>query len=179
MPQINVDGNGGALLYSVFEKGLIKALEHYINSDAVQNSLYKFYADFEDAVAERNSDASKIKEAMANASLEDTHSLPVAIPLERVFINRLHIALRVHLPRRAGKGVHRTVANELLLLHNAGKATGAELRGFGGLSVAGFAKHLPNLIRNGLVKKQPPSNYVLTDKSKHILLELFGVKKAE
>ncbi len=178
-PILKADGNGGALLYSVFEKELIKALEDYIKNGDGQNSLYKFYTDFEEAVEEQNSDATKIKDAESNVRLEDTHVLPVEIPVDATSINKFSGLVRRYLPHKAGKGVNKTIGKELLLLHNAGKANGATLRGFSGLSEAGFKKHLPNLKRYGFIKKQPPSNYVLTDQTNHILLKLFGVAKAD
>ena len=177
LPIINVDGNGGATLYSVFEKGLLDALDDYIKNGDGQNTVFNYYTDFEDAVEERNSASSKIQDATANATLEDTHLLPSKIDVEGVPTNRLIAALRKHLPKAAGQGVHRTIANELLLLHNAGKVTSKELLRFSGLSGDGFRKHLTKLVSYDLVKKLPPSNYVLTDKSNHILLELFGVAK--
>ncbi len=175
--EIQIDRNGGALLNSVFEKELIKALEDYIKNGGGRNTLYAFYTDFVDAVEERNSDAEKLKDAAANVRLEDTHELPANIPVDANSINKFGGKLRSSFPRKAEKRVNYTASQELLHLHNAGKATGEELRGFGGLSVAGFKKHLSNLKRFGLKEKLVPSNYLLTDKTKHILLELFGVEK--
>jgi len=172
------DKNGEILLYTVFEKELIQALEHYIKNGDGQNSLYKFYRNFVDAVNERNSDDSKIKDAAINLRLEDTHSLPDQLTLDKVSMSKLKVVLKAHLPRTSRRDIYNTVAQELLLLYNARSATSAQMRDFGELSVFGFAKHLANLMRYGLVKKLPPSNYVLTEKSNHILLELFGIPKA-
>ena len=173
----NVDTNGGALLYSIFEKELLNALEDYIKNGAGRNTLYTFYSDFEDAVNEQNLAAAKIIEATANGKFEDTHSLPLQIINDDYTIARLSVALRKHLPRRVNNSLHHTITTELLFLYNAGKATSAEMRGCGKLSADGFEKHLTKLIEYGFIKKQAPSNYVLTDKSNHILLELFGVVK--
>ena len=174
---LGTDGNGGTLLYSVFEKGLKMALEDYIKNGDGQNSLYRFYTHFEEAVEAQNLATAKIKDDASNVRLEDTHELPAEIPVDTASINKFRGVLRPHLQKRNASSVNATVSRELLLLHNAGKATGAELRGFSGLSEAGFKKHLPNLKRYGLVEKQPPLNYVLTDKVNHILLKLFGVAK--
>ncbi len=174
LSKLITDGNGSDLLYKIFEKGLRNALEDYIKNGDGQNTLYNFYNDFEDAVNEQNSAAAKIKEAASNARLEDTHSLPAQLNSDKDSIINFSSKLKGTLARRADRDSFKTVAKELLLLHNAGKATSSELRGFSGLSVKGFEKHLQKMLHYNLVKKQPPSNYVLTEKSKHILLELFG-----
>ncbi len=177
LPIININANGGALLYSVFEKALLNALDDYIKNGSGQNTLYSFYADFEDAVKEQNSAATKSNEAISNARLEDTHSLPLKIISDHYNSAILCRVLRKHLPRKANYSLGHTITTEILFLYNAGKATSSELRGFSGLSADGFEKHLTKLIRYDLIKKQPPSNYVLTDKSNHLLLELFGIPK--
>ena len=175
LSKLNSDSKGGALVYSIFEKELLKALEYYIKNGDGQNTLFTFYNEFLDAIEEQNSASSKLRDAAANARLEDTHSLPARISTDPISFAKLQDALQGHLPRTARWDLYATVAHELLLLHNAGKATSAELRGFGGLSVDGFEKHLTKLMSYGLVKKLPPSNYVLTEKSNFILLQLFGI----
>ncbi len=171
------DTNRNSLLHSVFEEELIKAMDEYLKNGDGQTTLFTFYSDFVDAVAEQNSADSKAKDAAANLRLEDTHFVPSDISHKNESYDKLESGLKRHLPRYAGKGIHRTVAIELLQIQRTGKATGTELRDCSGLSVAGFAKHLPKLIAYNLIKKQAPLNYVLTDYAQHILLELFGVPK--
>jgi len=170
---VNKDGS----LYTVFEKGLIDALSQYIKTGDMQNTLYYYYAYFVEAVEEKNLKASKIREAALNVRFEDTHILPGQITVHGPTLAKLKAALYGHLPRTAKRELYKTVARELLFLHNEGKATGPQLRNIAELSVPGFAKHLPKLKRSGLIIKQPPKNYVLTEKSKHILLLTFGIPK--
>ena len=179
LPISTIDVNGGALLYSVFEQGLLNALEDYIKKGEGKTTLYAFYNDFVDAIEERNLAAAKAKDAVVELCLEDTHTLPLQITTAGTSFGKLSIALQGHLPRAFTGDTYKTLAHELLHLHNSGKATSAELRDFGGLSVAGFRKHLTKLVSLGLIKRQAPSNYVLTDKSTHILLELFGIQKTK
>ena len=174
----NKDGSKSDFwLYTAFEQELINALEQYIKNGNGQNSLYSFYTDFEDAVEQKNTDAIKMKEAENNLTLEDTHILPKGITVDDDTIDELADTLRDHLPRTSPWKLYKTVACELLHLYNIGKASATQMRGFAGLSVSGIAKHLPKLQRADLIKKQPPNNYVLTEKSIHILLETFGVEK--
>ena len=174
------DGSKGDVwLYTIFEQGLNEALEQYIKNGNGENTLYAYYADFEDAVTQKNEEETKLKEAVKEIPLEQTHTLPAAIPLDNISVGKLLDALPAHLSSSATYKERRTVAKELLCLHNAGKATAAEMSEFGGLSKGGMAKHLPRLQRAGLIKKQPPHNYALTEKSIHILLKLFGIPKNE
>jgi len=174
-----LDGNANAnvLLYTVFEQGLINALNQYIKNGNGQNTLYSYYAYFVEAVEEKNLAASKLKEAAKNLRLEDTHILPQQITVDGDSLRKLSDGLHGYLPRTARWDLYLNVANELLLLHNAGKATGTQLRNIAQLSVPGFAKHLPKLKRSGLIIKDPPNNYILTGISKHILLKTFGIPK--
>jgi hypothetical protein len=174
---IKADGNGGNSIYSVFEDELIKALEHFINNREGQNTIYTFYTDFVEAIETQNADALKRKNDAVIKRLEDTHELPAQIIMNGISIHKLEAALHGLLPRNVRKELYNIVAIELLLLYNSGKVTGPQLRDITGLSVAGFAKHLPKLMKYNFVKKQPPLNYVLTENSIHILLELFGTPK--
>ena len=174
---LNNNANAAILLYTVFERGLIDALNQYIKNGNGQNTLYSYYTYFVEAVEKRNLAASKPKETAMNIRLEDTHILPQQITADSHALTKLRAGLHGHLPRTARWDLYENVARELLLLHNAGKATGTQLRNIAQLSVPGFAKHLPKLKRSGLIKKEPPSNYVLTEYSKHILLETFGIPK--
>ncbi len=174
---LNIDTNGGVLLYSVFEQGLIDALNQYIKNGNGQNSLYDFYTNFVEAVEQKNTEAAKLKEAILNLLLEDTHFLPLQIAVDNVSLAKLKSALHAYFPLNARGAMYETIARELLLLHNSGKVNGAKLREAGGLSIAGFSKHLPRLKKYVLVKSEPPSNYVLTEKSIHILLKTFGIPK--
>ena len=177
LSNIKTDGNGGVLIYSVFEQELLKALEHFINNNDGQHTIYSFYTDFVEAIAKRNSDVAKIREAAISKRLEDTHELPDKISFDGASLSKLEVALRAHLPRNSRKDLCKKVAYEMLHLYNYKKATATELCDLTGYSVAGFAKHLPKLMKFGLIKKQPPSNYVLTEKANNILLELFGIPK--
>ena len=130
-----------------------------------------------EAVAEKNEEAEKIKEAAKNFRLEDTHVLPAEILVDWASRYKVELALRGVLRNRSNEDLYETVAHELLQMHNARNVTSAQLRDFSGLSVAGFRKHLTMLQRLGFIKKLPPSNYTLTDLSKHLLLKTFGVPK--
>lgn len=170
---------GNNWLYPAFEKELIMALEHYIKIGNGQNTLFGFYADFVEAVAQKNDEAIKKKEAEKQLKLEDTHILPVEIPVDAISVETLSAAMREFLGKNVPRHLPKRIAFELLLLHNSGKATAAELRKVSELSEGGIAKHLPKMQRSGLIKKQPPLNYALTEKSKHILLKAFGVAKGK
>ena len=178
---ISVNGNenkGDFWLYSVFEKELIIALKQYINNANGQNSLFDFYTDFEQAVAEKNAAVAKMKEAKIIFKLEDTHILPAEITVDNVSVLKLSNALREYLALNAPRDLKNKMARELLYLHNFGKATTTQLREFTRQSVGGISKHLPKMRRTGFIKKQPPLNYALTEKSEHILLETFGIPKS-
>ena len=177
VPENKDGGNYEFWLYPVFEQELKKALEQYIKNGNGQNSLYSFYTDFEDAVEQKNRAALKIKESEKNLTIEDTHILPTQISVDNDTIDELADALQGHLPRTSPSDLYITVARELLHLYNLGKASAKQMRGFAGLSASGISKHLPKLQHANLIKKQPPSNYVLTEKSIHILLETFGIAK--
>ena len=177
--KLNSDVEGSILQYSVFEQALNEALEQFIKNEDGQKTLYTFYTEFLEAIEAQNSAAAKLKENATNVQLEDTHKLPAKISMDVDGIAKLVVALNGQLPRTVRGDLHQNVALELLFLHNNGKVTGAELRGFADLSVTGFNKHLTKLVHYGLIKKQAPLNYVLTDKSNHILLELFGILKTD
>ena len=166
-------------LYSVFEQKLINALEQYIKNGTGQNSLFNYYSDFEQAVAETNSLADKLKDALNNLRIEDTHILPTKLSADNASLSKLEAALYGHLPHNSKHDLYYNVALEMLLLHNTGMAKQTTLREITGLSVSGFSKHLPRLIQFGLIKELPSKNYALTEKSKHILLETFGVEKSK
>ena len=166
-------------LYPVFEKGLIKALEQYMNNGDRQNSLYGFYADFVDAVSDKNKATAERKEAAKNVNLEDTHVLPANIKENSDSTGILGTALLKNMAYNAPWDLAEKIACELILLHNSGKATSPQLRKVSYLSEDGNAKHLPKLQRAGLIQKVPPKSYALTEKSKRLLLELFGVPKTK
>ncbi len=176
---LTINENGGNLLYSVFEQELLIALEDYIKNGDGQTTLYEFYEDFLAAIEAKNLAAAKTKAAAINTLLEDTHSLPAQITTAGTSFSTLKFALQGHYPQAFNTDMYHTLAHELLLLHNAGKATSAELRGFGGLSPAGFRKHLTKIVSLNLIKRQAPSHYVLTSHSHHILLELFGIENGK
>ena len=67
----------------------------------------------------------------------------------------------------------RSVASQLLLLHNSGHASYSELRKISGLSVPGFAKHAPKLQRQGLIRREGYQKYSLTQQSKNIISQNF------
>ena len=155
----------------------MKALNEYIKTGDRQHTLYSFYENFVEAVSEKNTEAEKIKAAATILRLEDTHILPARITITLEVLEKMKVALHGYLPHTAPHDLYGTVTDELICLHNNGKATSNELREACGLSVPGFAKHLPKLQRLGLIVKQPPLNYVLTETSKHILLKTFGIAK--
>ncbi len=177
LSSIKAEENGGNLVYTAFEQALLMALEHFISNGDGQNTLYAFYTDFLDAIEERNQEVSKMKEAAKNIRLEDTHELPAKISFDGDIQSKLEHALKGYLPRNSGRDLHRKVAYEMLHLYNYKKATATELRELIGMSVAGFAKHLPKLKNYNLIRKQAPLNYVLTEFSTHLLLQLFGIPK--
>lgn len=167
------------MLYRIFEQGLITALNEYIKTGDGLHTVYAYYHDFLKAINDKNNDTENLKKKAVTLRLEDTYTLPVKIAIDATSIEKLKSALHGYLPATAKHDLYINVAYELLLLHNNGKTTGTQLREFSGLSKSGFAKHLPKLKRMGLIKKQPPSNYVLTETSIHLLLKTFGVLKDE
>jgi hypothetical protein len=179
LSDINMGTNSDDLLYPIFEQGLIEALNQFIKSGDQQHSLYAFYAEFMKAVAEKNSSDEKARQAAANLPLEQTHILPKHLPVNGVYEAKLKVALGEYLPYNAGWELRKKVAVELLMLYNAQKATSKQLLEFIGVSTLGHSKHLTNLKKYGLIKSEPPLNYVLTEKSKHLLLKTFGTPKNE
>ena len=177
LPTLKEDTNWRNLIYTVFEQELNNALGQYIKNQNGQNSLLTFYTDFEKAISQKNTIAKEIENAAKNLKLEDTHILPTSIDVNNNSINDLASALQGQLPRTSKMTIYETVARELLLLHNSGRATGKQLRKAGGLSAGGFAKHLSKLKQYSIVRSQPPANYMLTEKTIHILLETFGIPK--
>jgi hypothetical protein len=170
-------GNSDIRLYADFEQQLSKALKQYITNSDGQNSLYAFYKNFEQSVTEKNRAIALLKESKNNLILEDTHYLPAQIPYNNDTVLSLTSALRPHLLKNVPAHTLSYIVSELLLLHNLGKAKAKELRGLTNQAESGMSKHLLRLQKIGFIKKQPPGNYVLTDKSKHILLETFGIPK--
>ncbi len=164
-------------LHSVFEQGLIKALDYYIKNGNGQNTLYTYYSDFVKAVAEKNSLPERLKKEATPVRIEDTHILPKEIPIDAYSTSPLEAALYGCFPQNSKLEMRHHAAKELLFLHNAGKAKQTELRKLIGMSVSGFSKHLPRLIQYGLIKELPSKNYGLTDLSKQILLKTFGIAK--
>ncbi len=169
--------NDADWLYSFFEEALINAIEEYIRNGNGQATLYTFYADFLEAIADKNSLEERPKEAKTILRLEDTHILPMEIPADAVSLIMLSAALNGHLSVSSKQNMYLNIALELLFLHNTGTAKQAQLIKVTGMSTSGFAKHLPKVIQYGLIKALPSKNYALTDKSIYILLELFGIKK--
>jgi hypothetical protein len=97
-------------------------------------------------------------------SIEDNH----------INRNLLATATHHHLPLRTHRNKAYSVACELLLLHNSGHASSDELRKAAGLSKPGFAKHFPKLKRGGFIYKAGPRKYMLTEKSKQMIYEVFA-----
>src|ERR1017187_2666097 len=50
LPELKADKIGVDLIYTVFEKGLLNALEQYIKNGDGQTTVYNFYTDFVEAV---------------------------------------------------------------------------------------------------------------------------------
>ncbi len=104
--------------------------------------------------------------------------LPRITPLNIAITDSNAKVMKPHLKKHFGRVVRRktvqAVGKEFLLLHNQQMATHDELRKISGLSTPGFAKHLPNLRKKGLVKKLAFKKYALTDVSRQILNEVFG-----
>ena len=141
-----------------------------MNNGNRPNSLYGFYADFLQAVSDRNKAEVERKETAKNMKLEDTHVLPVNIKENSDSTGILGTALLKNMAYNAPWDLAEKIACELILLHNSGKATSPQLRAVSYLSEDGNAKHLPKLQRAGLIKKVPPKSYALTETSKHLLL---------
>ncbi len=177
LSHLGVGTNRAGLLYSIFERQLIIALDQYIKIGGGANTLFYYYSDFVKAVNETNLIASKVKEAVNNLPLEETHVLPAEIPANDDTLTVLELHLRGHLAERSRREVYENVALEILYLHNNGKAKQAQLRKVTGISVSGFAKHIRRLKQYGLIKELPSKNYALSEKSIHILLKIFGIKK--
>ena len=100
--------------------------------------------------------------------------LPAHIEADNTNVVKLAKALRNFLPDTRQHDALSNIARELLLLHNATRATSHELRKEAGLSKPGFAKHLPKLKRRGFIMSEPPLKYRLTEMSREIMEKVFG-----
>ncbi|MEI6817294.1 MAG: hypothetical protein WCL14_11835 [Bacteroidota bacterium] len=177
IPLVEDGSKHDAWLYSYFEEELIKELEQYIKNGNGWSSVFDFYVDFMDAVAKKNAADSKRCEMVISLKLEDTHTLPLEIKFDTASIGKLSTTIRGCLQQNASWDMAKKIACEFLLLHNSGKANITELRKVTGFSEGGLAKQLPKMQRKGWIKKVPPKNYALTETSRHILLETFGILK--
>jgi hypothetical protein len=167
----------GNLLYTLFEKGLQKALDEYLQNTEGTYTLHTYYSDFVEAIHNKNAADEKKQQAQKILSIRDTHLLPAHITVDSIALTKLKTELRKHLVARTKKDMYNNLANELLFLHNTGKATSTELHKLNHISTDGFKKHLANIQRLNFIRKQAPRNYVLTEYAKRILLEVFGVRK--
>ncbi len=174
---LEIAENKGDVIYGVFERGLLNALNQFIISGNGQHTLYKYYTYFVEAIAVKNAEAEKVKEEKANLPLEETHILPTQITPDYTALSKIKVGLRELFPEMVRRDLFRKIALELVLLHNNGTATAAQLRQVTKFSVPGFAKHMPKMIRMGVIKKQTGYSYALTEKSKLLLLKTFGVPK--
>ena len=128
IPLVEEGSKGNAWLYSFFEEELVKALEQYIKNGNGESSVYDFYEDFVEAVAQKNAADKKRDETVIILKLEDTHALPVEIPADSVNVEKLANRLCIYLQAHAPWDMRQKIAREFLLLHNSGKATITELR---------------------------------------------------
>ena len=165
--------NAEELLHSLFEYNLISAIKQYITNGNGQNTLFQYYSDFGKAVTQTNAATLLANNAAANLPLEDTYILPKEIPVEQTSITLVYLYLHLNrlLPHNSKQDLYKNVAKELLFLHNNGPSKQTQLREASGISVSGFAKHLPKLIKVGLIKELPKKNYELTEKSINIMRE--------
>jgi hypothetical protein len=164
-------------LHTFFEQGLGEALQQYVKNGDRQHSLYNYYSNFVEAVAEKNSSADRQKIDASNLPLEETHVLPKEIPYNNHSRAMVRLYLFQTLPRKTKKPNYLTVVQEIMFLHNNESATRAQLKDLTGLSVTGLSKHLLKLISYGIIKTNANKEYVLGDKSMHILLKIYGVPK--
>ncbi|MEI6489948.1 MAG: MarR family winged helix-turn-helix transcriptional regulator [Bacteroidota bacterium] len=165
------------LVYEVFEQELITAMEEFSKTDNGQHSLYSFYQNFIKTLDEINTHDERTNPRQVTLNMEETHYLPGQIAVEGTGMISLRHQLQKLFPPRVARKIAKSMAGELANLHNHGKASGSELRKWSGLSKSGFSKHLPKLQSMGFIIKQPPRKYVLTEKSKLLLLKAFGVLK--
>jgi len=161
-----------------FEQGLIATLNQYMKMSDGKTFVYSYFNDFMEAITHKNTGAAQLRAGIVPAWLANTHVVPINISADYESLSMLKTALSKHLHYSSSRASYKRVGMELLLLHNNGKATGSQLRTASGLSKSGFGKHLPRMQSEGFIKKQPPLNYALTEKSKHILLEVFGIPKS-
>ena len=164
-------------LHTFFEQGLGEALQQYVKNGDRQHSLYNYYSNFVEAVAEKNSSADRQRIDTSNLPLEETHVLPKEIPYNNHSRAMVRLYLFQTLPQKTKKPNYLTVVQEIMFLHNNESATGAQLKDLTGLSVTGLSKHLLKLISYGIIKTNANKEYVLGDKSMHILLKIYGVPK--
>ncbi len=102
-------------------------------------------------------------------------TLPHPIEANVANYSKLRDVVMTLFPTRVKHSKYKSITDLMIFLHNNLSATSAEMRKISGLSKPGYAKHYPSLERMGLIRKQPPHKYVLTEKSKEILLGVFGV----
>ena len=165
------------LVYEVFEQELITAMEGFSKTDNGQHSLYSFYQNFIKTLDEINMHDERTNPRQVTLNMEETHYLPGQITVEGTAMIKLRHELQKLFPPRIARIIAKSIAGELANLHNHGKASGSDLRKWSGLSKSGFSKHLPKLQSMGFIIRQPPRMYVLTEKSKLLLLKAFGVPK--
>jgi hypothetical protein len=167
------------LIYELFEKGLMNAMDEYTQNAAGNYTLYHYYSDFLNVINNKNTADEKKEQAKNMLQITDTHILPTQIAVDIIALTKLKAALRKHLLARTKQDMYHNLANELLLLHNNEKCTSTELHNVTGMTTDGFKKHLANIQRLNFIRKQAPLKYVLTEHSKRILLEVFGMRKDE
>ncbi len=101
---------------------------------------------------------------------------PDQIELSDINAQRLGNRLKKYFSKVSRKeDMYPRFGSQLLFMHNNGTATTKELRKLIGLSESGFAKHFPRLKKKNFVYKQAPYKYALTQLSKDIINEVFGV----
>ncbi len=89
--------------------------------------------------------------------------------------SRMIYLIKKHFHVRVRYNTLRAIGKELLLMHNNGFASPDQLRPLTKLSHSGFSKHIIMLRRRGLIRKESWQKFILTDASKKILNETFGV----
>ncbi|MBK5285803.1 MAG: hypothetical protein JJE25_10415 [Bacteroidia bacterium] len=122
--------------------------------------------DAENTIAEKGSGTTP---KPAPAAVTALH--PVEINSNTVW--KLSRALKKFYPVSIKLNTLRSVASQLLLLHNQGTASYPELRKISGLSAPGFAKHAPKLKKQGFIRREGYQKYSLTPLSKNLIAQNF------
>jgi hypothetical protein len=153
-------------------------INNIFNSNDKNDDRRKSILDTNDNIKEgikHSSDAkTETKDGINHALNTVPEITPHYLKINDHSIGILRGAVKGILPPRASWTKSKHVAMEMLLIHNNGFASSDELRKITGLSIPGFAKHLPSLKRSGLIHRESYKKYALTEFGKIIMNKAYA-----